>query len=59
MYALLQLGLSDLKLKNEQKQTIYAVYGGKDVCLLTGFGENVWFSDASYPLQPQVWLDQS
>ena len=30
-YALSQLGVSDLKLKNEQKQAIYAVYGGKDV----------------------------
>ena len=50
-YALSQLGLSNLKLKNEQKQAIYVVYGGKDVRLPTGFGENVWFSDASYPLR--------
>ena len=45
-YTLSQLGLSNLNLKNEQKQVIYAVYGGKDV-LPTGFGESegeiVWF----------------
>ena len=37
--------LSDLKLKNEQKEAIYAVYGGKDVfvCLPTGFGISVCF----------------
>ena len=44
-YALSQLGLSDLKLKNEQKQAIYAMYVGKDVfvCLPTGFGKSVGF----------------
>ena len=46
-YTLSKLELSDLKLRNEQKQAIYAVYGGKDVCLQTGFGESegeiVWF----------------
>ena len=30
-YALSQLGMSDLTLKDEQKQTINAVYGGSDV----------------------------
>ena len=39
-YALSQLEVSDLKLKNEQKQAIYAVYGGKDVCFPTGLGES-------------------
>ena len=44
-YALSKLGLSDLKLKNEQKEAIYEVYGGKDVfvCLPTGFGKSVCF----------------
>ena len=30
-YALFRLGPSDLKLKNEQKEAIYTVYGGRDV----------------------------
>ena len=34
-YALSQLGLSDLQLKNEQKLAIHAIFGGKDV--LTSF----------------------
>ncbi len=44
-YALSQLGLSDLQLKNEQKQAIYAIYGGKDVfiCLPTGLGKSICF----------------
>ena len=44
-YALLRLGLSDLKMKNEQKQAIYAMYSGKDVfiCLPTGFGKSICF----------------
>ena len=42
-YALSQLGLSDVKLKEEQKQAIYSVYGGKDVfvCLPAAFGKSV------------------
>ena len=44
-YILSQLGLSDLQLKNEQKQAIYAIYVGKDVlvCLPTGFGKSICF----------------
>ena len=44
-YALSKLGLSDLSLKKEQKQAIYAVYSGKDVfvCLPTGFGKSACF----------------
>ena len=30
-YALLKLGMSHIKLKDEQKQAILAAYGGKDV----------------------------
>ena len=44
-YALSQLGLSDLQLKNEQKLAIHAIFGGKDVfvCLPTGFGKSICF----------------
>ena len=40
--ALSKLGLSNLQLKNEQKQ---AIYGGKDVFLYlpTGLGKSIWF----------------
>ena len=44
-YVLSKLRLSNLQLKNEQKQAIHAIYGGKDVCvyLPTGFGNSIWF----------------
>ena len=44
-YALSQLGLSNLQLKNEQKQAIHAIYSGKDVLayLPTGFNTIIWF----------------
>ena len=44
-YALSKLGLSNLQLKNEQKQAIHVIYGGKEVSvyLTTGFGKSIWF----------------
>ena len=44
-YALKQLRMSDLTLREEQLQSMRAVYGGKDVfvCLPTGFGKSLCF----------------
>ena len=56
-YALSQLGLSDLQLKNEQKQAIYVIYGGKDVNLFANWLQQKYLlSDTHLPLRPQVWL---
>ena len=44
-YALVQLGMPQLSLKEEQKQAIHALYSGSDVFvwLPTEFGESVCF----------------
>ena len=44
-YTLSQLGLSDLQLKNDQKQAMFAIYGGKGVFvrLPTAFGKIICF----------------
>ena len=42
-----RLGLSRLKLKNEKKQAISAVFDEKDVV--------VYLPDTSFPLRPQAW----
>ena len=56
-YTLSELQLSDLNLRNEQQQAIYAVYGEKNVCLPTGEGESVWFQTLPFLFDHKcVWI---
>ena len=53
-YALSKLGISHMKLKDQQKQVIMAAYDGKDVFVFLpiGFRQKRVFSGAPFPIRP-------
>ena len=57
-YALSKLGMSHLKLKDEQKQAIQAAYDGKDVFVFlpTGFGKSVCFQSLPFLFDHKLGL---